>query len=79
MGGHGGHGGARGLLRARGTSETVLVEEVDQVAAFGALGDFCLMRKSRTLHMYIHIYTPVYIYMMRENCRVRRVGKLAMK
>ena len=39
-----------------GASETVLVEEVDEVAALGALGDFCLMRKSRKLHMCIYTY-----------------------
>ena len=32
--------GLRGLLRARGASETVLVQEVDEIAALGALGDF---------------------------------------
>jgi hypothetical protein len=29
-----------GLLMPMGASETVLVEEVDEVAALGALGDF---------------------------------------
>jgi hypothetical protein len=71
--------GLRGLLRARGASETVLVQEVDEIAALGALGDFCLMRKSRKLHMYIHISIYVYIYEMRENRKVRREGKLAMR
>ncbi len=71
--------GLRGLLRARGASETVLVQEVDEIAALGALGDFCLMRKSRKLHMYIHISIYVYIYMMTENRKVRREGKLAMR
>jgi len=67
--------GLRGLLRARGASETVLVQEVDEIAALGALGDFCLMRKSRKLHISIYVY----IYMMTENRKVRREGKLAMR
>jgi hypothetical protein len=54
--------------RERGASETILVKEVDEIAALGALVDFCLIRKSRKLHMHVHIYTC--IYMMRENRKV---------
>jgi hypothetical protein len=54
-------------LRARGASETVLIEEVDEVAALGALGDFCLMRQSQKLHVYIHIYTCINIYDERKS------------
>ena len=52
-----------------GASETVLVEEVDEVAALGALDDFCLMRKSRKLHMYIRIYTCISAYDERKSQR----------
>jgi len=48
-------GGPGGLLRARGASETVLVKEVDEIDALGALGDFSLMRKSRKLGLSVSL------------------------